>query len=179
VQLLILLLLQVPPLVAPDRHTDSLIRQLYNNDLVTDKDKLFDLIGKIWKHFPPLDKYSRANNTRLASQLVPFITMRVAGFEDREIQIGKYPGRPIYSMLLHIGQPSIPSLLMELTREASSQQLREHREIVARCIVEIYDVGGEGKRMASQRIRLFADQRPEQQRKIVLEVLDLDSFKGP
>jgi hypothetical protein len=82
-------------------------------------------------------------------------------------------------MLVQIGQPAIPSLFFELTREPNNARLRDHRRMIASCIVDIYSIGGEGKAMAAQRIRIYADTWHPEMRTRILSVLELGVFLNP
>jgi hypothetical protein len=161
-----------PPFVpAPlDRSTMSLqVRRLYNKDVRADKRQLAEALEGIWKIIPE-PGHRQAD---LARQLVPFLNLNSPKDDPREALVGRGTGQPIASMLVQIGLPAVPALLDQLSQHTDdTPEGREHRERAVRCMVEIYDEGGDGRRMTNERIKLYAEDWPPNARKQILSALD-------
>lgn len=168
----------LPKLSAPTRDTDKRVYKLYDESVRNDKARLAAALDDIWKAMP--DPAQQHKRIEFARQLIPFITLESPAPDARESIVGGGGGRPIHSMLLNIGLPIVPYLLEDLALPLSDEAVyRKHRDAIAFCIYKIYEQGGEPQKLASERIRLYAEKLPEAQKKQVLSVLESPRFKPP
>jgi hypothetical protein len=83
-------------------------------------------------------------------------------------------------MILHIGLPAVPALLDQLYLHADdTPESREHRWRAVYTLVEIYDEGGDGRRMTIERIKLFAESFGAPDKARILPALEHNSLKPP
>jgi hypothetical protein len=169
---------ELPPLPTPTRDVDYRVRRLHDKEVRADKDRLAAALDDLWKMLPPPGKpLPRHRQGELAAHLVPFITLESPKEDPREGLVGRDTGWPVYSMLLHIGMPAVPALLGQLRTPGDTPAIRNHREWVARCLVEIYAEGGDGRRMAVERIKLYAESHPPAVKQRILSALEFTVLK--
>jgi hypothetical protein len=169
-----------PLLPTPGRDVDLRLQWLYKADVRKDKKRLAKVLDDIWKMLPEPSPAQEERKEEMAKHLVLFITLDAPADVRREGLVSGHTGVQIYNILLHIGLPAVPALLDHLQIPLpDTEDARVYRETVARCLVEIYGKGGDGRRMAVERIKLYAETHgyPAEKKKRILSALELTALK--
>ena len=147
---------------------------LYSLDIRNDKTKLKEAIEQLRIE---MQKPSFSlKESEYSKHLVRLITLDTP-YDLRDMADSGGTGKSIYSIVTRIGMASIPHLHQELWLPYEGEVWAKHRDTVILCIVKIYEKGGEGKIMATERIKLFASKFKGEEAKRILDSLTSQHLK--
>jgi hypothetical protein len=160
------------------RDVDYRVLQLYDADVRKDKKRLAAVLDDIWKLLPePATFQEQLQKEKMAKHLVWFITLDTPA-DPRERLVRGGGGAQVKSMVIHIGLPAVPALLSQLRYPLSdTEDARIYRMSLASCLVEIYNKGGDGRKMAVERIKMYAEGFRGEEKQRVLSALEYTVLK--
>jgi len=166
--------LDPPHIPTPNRYTvDHRVRRLCRDEVRKDPKLLVETLDDIWIMIPDMVSGKNPETGAQLGILAYFISLEQPNIDRRVENRGRDLVTPVFSMLVNVGLPSVPALLDQLLIvDDNSKDSRNHREMVVRCIVEIYDKGGDGRRMTVERIKMYAEDNTPEMKKRILAALD-------